>query len=586
MFNFPGPLWPSQPALFRQLKEEFALRKRRKGSPTKRTPPYAGCYNIPAYWWEGEISGLVITFWGTFKDDGFTGDILVGPFDFYTHGGCWRQDDGKSQTLSNAGSRHQGLPEIAAVADCFARQVTVVNVRFGFTGLEIRTRDVTGAVLRELLPCAAAAAHALLKLKTEPPPLLTAAVVGDSNTVQALLSQGADPDTYASDQVEYGGKPPRRFTPYPLYEAIRRDDAAMVRLLAPRSQTARDNPGMLLWIALENKARAALPVLLELLQAGGTSPLIGLPFGPDDNGHYTAVEHAAALGDLDSLTVLMPAVVPWFQKRGDFIFSAANLRRASALASGPHRREIRELIAPLLAERKKLEAEGRKPVNWKAVSRTVTIQLLGTGFMLAGLLFTGESPRIVFYGFFFNYILRLPTIALFLRWLNTGDPERRRLAERFTRRPSPGRPSFPVTVDTGGGPVIGSLGSYLLLMVLLFACFGFPLVNVADQQFITPWRAVLSELSWALVAAAVWWVQDILDRRICLNPQENLPVNLGYNSNETTVAALTILFGGPASAVSGSPWPALLTLMGFRHLYCLWEDLKWPPADPPPASTP
>ncbi len=35
----------------------------------------------------------------------------------------------------------------------------------------------------------------------------------------------------------------------------------------------------------------------------------------------------------------------------------------------------------------------------------------------AGVYLSGESPRIVSYGFFFNYVMRLPVIALFLRML-------------------------------------------------------------------------------------------------------------------------------------------------------------------------
>ncbi|MBI2752983.1 MAG: hypothetical protein HYX46_05660 [Betaproteobacteria bacterium] len=217
------------------------------------------------------------------------------------------------------------------------------------------------------------------------------------------------------------------------------------------------------------------------------------------------------------------------------------------------------------------------------MGRVLLTHLASVAVMLAVMKATGESPRIFVYGLFINYLYRLLTLYGLARLREAGGTRGRDLARLLTRPPHPQRPSYQVTVETSSSISPGGLGAYLVVTVVL-AGFTFILVNVANQEIATPGPVLADELKWGFAAAGVWWLFDLVDRRITIRFGESLPTNLGYNSAETTVLALTVLTGGVISGFSGSPWPYFLTLVFFKTLYEVWDEAKFPRGEHPPAT--
>jgi hypothetical protein len=169
-----------------------------------------------------------------------------------------------------------------------------------------------------------------------------------------------------------------------------------------------------------------------------------------------------------------------------------------------------------------------------------------------------------------NYIYKLITIGVLFKVQASQRPEYRQWAEKFTRRPHPDRLSLPIMVTAGNTTGPGKLWGYLVLMAGLFM-FTFIEVNTADGKIATQPADILNEVGWAVGIALIWWLQDLYDRRIIMNFSEPLTANLGYNSAEAGIVALTVLTGG-----IGGAWPYLAMLLFFKHINALNEDVKWP----------
>ncbi len=217
------------------------------------------------------------------------------------------------------------------------------------------------------------------------------------------------------------------------------------------------------------------------------------------------------------------------------------------------------------------------------MGRVLLTHLASVVLMLAVMRATGESPRIFVYGLFINYFYRLLTLCGLARLHEAGPGRGRTLARLLTRPPHPQRPSYQVTVGDGADAAPGGMKAYLFVLAVM-GYFSFMLVNVKDQEFAAPTQIVFSELGWGFAAAAQWWLFDLIDRRITIRFGANLPTNLGYNSAETTVLALTTLTGGIASAVIGSPWPYLITLFAWKTLYDVLDESKYPRGEHPAES--
>jgi hypothetical protein len=208
--------------------------------------------------------------------------------------------------------------------------------------------------------------------------------------------------------------------------------------------------------------------------------------------------------------------------------------------------------------------------------------LLSVAVMLALLLKAGESPRIFIYGLFFNYLYRLLTLRGLIALHDSGSPRGRKLAAALSRPPHPARPTYPVTVQDSSGIRPGGLGAYLIVTAAA-AFFTFILINVRDQKIVTPVDVIADELLAGLVAGGLWWLLDLVDRRATLAFREPLWVNFGYNSSETTLLAVTILTGGVASGILGTPWPYFVVLVALKTWFDVWDESKFPRGEHPRA---
>lgn len=207
--------------------------------------------------------------------------------------------------------------------------------------------------------------------------------------------------------------------------------------------------------------------------------------------------------------------------------------------------------------------------------RILLSHVASVAVMLLLMAMTGESPRIFIYGLFINYFYRLLTLRLLIGLYASGDGRGRRLALALTRPPHPARPPFPVTVGEGEDAKPGGLAAYLIVLAVC-AYFTFMLINVKDHEIGTPLRVVANELRHGFVAGLAWWLLDLVDRRITIRFGDPLWMNLGYNSLETTLVAVTVLTGGIASAVMESPWPYFVTLIAFKTWFDVWDESKFP----------
>ncbi|MEW6689539.1 MAG: hypothetical protein AB1452_10675 [Pseudomonadota bacterium] len=207
--------------------------------------------------------------------------------------------------------------------------------------------------------------------------------------------------------------------------------------------------------------------------------------------------------------------------------------------------------------------------------------VVSAGVMLGLLPWAEESPRPAIYGLFVSYFYRLATLAVLLPLHDAGGFGKR-LVRSLSRPPHPERPSYQVTVGEGARAVPGRFGAYLFVLAVL-AFFSVIEINVAKQEFATPMRVFGHELRQGLWLGLVWWVLDLFDRRITLRFDQGVALNLGYNSAEITVLALTVLTGGVASAMMETPWPYFIALLAWKTLYDVLDERKYPRGEHPAA---
>jgi hypothetical protein len=200
--------------------------------------------------------------------------------------------------------------------------------------------------------------------------------------------------------------------------------------------------------------------------------------------------------------------------------------------------------------------------------------------MLALMLAAGEGPRVFVYGFFFNYLYRLLTLAGLMALHDSGGALARRVARALSRPPHPEQPSMPVRVETKTSSSPGGLSAYLAV-VAGCAAFTFVLTNVKDQEIVTPVATILAELRLGAAAGGLWWLLDLVDRRLAIRFGEPAWSNFGYNSMETTLLAVTVLTGGLVSAFAESPWPYFVALIVFKTWFDVWTEARYPRTEHP-----
>jgi hypothetical protein len=307
-----------------RLIRRYRLR-RRVWSDSGGSPPYASCYNIPKHWLEGEVRGHVVTFWGSFKADGFTGEIMVGMFDaWWNHNVTWR--DGSIHRSPTPGSWEARLASVRRLEELMAAHPELERLGVSFKGLNLAVKQAPVELVIELVEVAAEAVDDLVE--HQEPPLLRAVAAGDLNRAAGLLAAGADPDEYGPELHPLANERCRCLPKTPLLVAVLTDNTEMVRLLLSHGAEVATNPSLILWLALEHGKNQALSALLD----GGLEPSAWpLPF---DQGY--PLQLAAARGDPIAVRALLEAGADPRVKEG--------LRSARSLATGPYEAEIERLI--------------------------------------------------------------------------------------------------------------------------------------------------------------------------------------------------------------------------------------------------
>ena len=90
-----------------------------------------------------------------------------------------------------------------------------------------------------------------------------------------------------------------------------------------------------------------------------------------------------------------------------------------------------------------------------------------------------------------------------------------------------------------------------------------------------------------LALALVYWLQSLLARTTVIDPKARWDVNVGYNTRELTILAVSVLVAGmvvvvrQANDLPSSGWTVLGPLFAFRFLYDVWSALQ---AAKPPLS--
>ena len=127
-------------------------------------------------------------------------------------------------------------------------------------------------------------------------------------------------------------------------------------------------------------------------------------------------------------------------------------------------------------------------------------------------------------------------------------------------------------------------GAYLFTVTFL-AFLAVVLGNVNAERVLELDAARFEQdLQWASGLALVYWVQSLFARTTVIDPKASREVNVGYNTRELTILAVSVLVAGmvvvvrQANHLPASGWTVLGPLFAFRFLYDLWSAL--PPAEP------
>jgi len=202
----------------------------------------------------------------------------------------------------------------------------------------------------------------------------------------------------------------------------------------------------------------------------------------------------------------------------------------------------------------------------------------GLAIMFGLMRYTGENPRIFIYGFFFAALYRLATVPVMLN-LNDSDGAGRTIARGLSRAPHPDRVPQSLKVATFSGYRSGGLGAYLALMVF-FGGATFVMVNL-QGRLMTPMDVMKDELLRGLLAGLLWWVMDLVDRRITLRFDRSAEDNYGYNAGDSGTIALNTFVGGMMSLFQGSPWPYFYALIVLKTFDDVGHEIKYPCTEHP-----
>lgn len=351
---------------WRRLRKDFGLRRRTWESRTEQTPPYAGCYNSPKGWREGRIRGHAITFWPVLRRSKYSGEMMVGAFNFYWNynaywrnapqsndifeiiGGWWKKCVLKKVEFppefhieGPKGHPEARLPSVMNMIELMREHPEVDHLGVCFKGVHIRFKKAAIPVVREAAELGAGIVDELLKRET--PPLLLAVEAGDIILAGKLLDEGADPEEYGPDLFNFfpDGNGENRKTP--LLTAVFQDDPALIELLISRGANMETSASFIARVALENERNKALAALYK--GGFGTPPWgLGQP-------HGMPLQFAASKGNVEAVRILLEAGEDP-AKKGE-----GEPKPARKLASGPHKEEIIRLLNEAVQERQAAQGQ-------------------------------------------------------------------------------------------------------------------------------------------------------------------------------------------------------------------------------------
>jgi hypothetical protein len=206
--------------------------------------------------------------------------------------------------------------------------------------------------------------------------------------------------------------------------------------------------------------------------------------------------------------------------------------------------------------------------------KTFIIHAAGLALTVLGILQSGERPPVLVYQFIFAYALRLVTIRLMQQALARHSPALTASVAALTMPPAPGELSLPLR-DEVSQKLVG-FPTYLV-MLLFMATLAFVLTNVnARHEIDVDAGALVRDVSWAGVLAALYLVEGLMSRTIVFDPAASIETNLGYNNRDLTLLAFAVLGAGAVVVVrqmaghTSSGWVVLGPLLVSRFLF----DLK------------
>jgi hypothetical protein len=190
----------------------------------------------------------------------------------------------------------------------------------------------------------------------------------------------------------------------------------------------------------------------------------------------------------------------------------------------------------------------------------------------------GDRAQVLVYAFILAYALRLATVFAVTRALAADGPSLlSRLAPLICRLPTPATESQPIRhegLQQPAGP-----GAYAFTVAFL-AFLAVVLGNVnADRELDLDLGRFEDDLKRSAGLAIVYWVQSLLSQTTVIDPRARWDVNVGYNTGDITILALSVLFAGivvvfrQANDLPASGWTVLGPLFVFRFVYDLYAAL-------------
>ena len=220
----------------------------------------------------------------------------------------------------------------------------------------------------------------------------------------------------------------------------------------------------------------------------------------------------------------------------------------------------------------------------------VAVHVVGLALAVAGVIRAGDRSQVLVYAFILEYGLRLATVFAVTRALAARDSLWLRFASIVCRMPAAPAESRPIRYE-GSQQAAGPAAYFFTVIFLGFLAVVLGNVN-ADRELDLDAARFEQDLQWASGLALVYWVQSLLARTTVIDPTAPWEVNVGYNTRELTILAVSVLVAGmvvvvrQANDLPASGWTVLGPLFAFRFLFDLWGALpadRTKPAAPAPA---